>query len=406
MKFNPAPSAIMHIDLNSCFASVEQQANPNLRGRPIAVAAYTTPNGCILAASIEAKKLGIKTGLRIKEGKMLCPNLVVLSPDTDKYRFIHLQFHKLLSKFSPKVIPKSIDEFVLDFHTQPQHLSHLFSIGRQIKSQIKSQIGDWLTVSIGIGPNRFLAKMASNLKKPDGLEEICLKNYLEVYSKLEILDLHGINTRLNARLSAGKIFTVLDFLKSDICHLKSVFHSIASYYWYLRLRGYEIDDVDFGRKSFGHMYSLPKHLTSSNSLAPILHRLVSKMGYRLRNNGYQSRGFYLGLLYTDHSYWHQHRLFKQYFFADSDLYRCLFRLLQSSPQQIPIANLAISCFDLMKNNSIQLDLFSKVNKNLNISRALDSLNKKYGSSIINYADFSTHLPDRIGFGNFDRLTDI
>ena len=403
MEFSSAPSTIMHLDLNSCFASVEQQANPTLRGRPIAVAAYATPNGCILAASVEAKELGIKTGFRVKDAKILCPDLIVLPPDAPKYRFIHHQFQKLLNHYSPNVTPKSIDEFVIDFHHS--HYTNLFDVGHQIKTKIKQNIGDYLTVSVGLGPNRFLAKVASNLKKPDGLEEICHRNYLDIYSKLNLIDLHGINTRLNARLGSRQIYTVLDFLNSDISQLRSAFHSIASYYWYLRLRGYEIDDVDFGRKSFGHMYSLPQKFTKSQDLAPILHRLVSKMGYRLRSHGYQSRGLYLGLLYADHSGWHHHKLFSKYFFADADLYRYAFRLLQSSPQQLPIANIAISCFDLIANNAVQLDLFSTVSKNLNLSHALDSLNKRYGASIVNYADFSTHLPDRIGFGNLDSLVD-
>ena len=89
MEFNPLPSGVMHIDLNSCFASVEQQANPRLRGKPVAVAAFTTPRGCILAASVEAKRLGIKTGMRVGDARSLYPKLVALSPDPWKYRNEH-----------------------------------------------------------------------------------------------------------------------------------------------------------------------------------------------------------------------------------------------------------------------------------------------------------------------------
>ena len=119
LNFNRRPSSIMHIDLNSCFASVEQQANPFLRYKPIAVAAYDTPNGCIVAASIEAKRLGIKVGLRVKEGRLLCPDLIVRTPDSDKYRAVHIALKKLLSDYTPKIVPKSIDEFVLDFSGTP-----------------------------------------------------------------------------------------------------------------------------------------------------------------------------------------------------------------------------------------------------------------------------------------------
>jgi DNA polymerase-4 len=397
----------MHLDLNSCFAAIEQQANPLLRGRPVAVAAYASPNGCILTASVEAKRCGVKVGLQVKEGKALCPDLIILPPDPPKYRFVHLQFQKLLNNFSPVVTAKSIDEFVIDF----AHCSYpdLFSVGQKIKFQIKQNIGDWITVSIGLGPNRFLAKQASNLKKPDGLEEINCQNFESVYSRLTLPDLHGINTALTARLNAVGIFTVTDFYQADISRLRSAFHSVNSYYWYLRLRGWEIDAVDFGRKSFGNMYSLPKHFSQISELCPILHKLVGKVGHRLRTSGYQARGVYLGILYTDHSFWHCHHLFPHYLFDSADIYRSAFRILSHSSVGKPVANLAITCFDLIKNHSIQLDLFNRVSKSISLSSAQDSINQRYGHFVISPASMmgtADLVPDRIGFGNIGDISAI
>jgi len=408
-SFNDAPSYLMHIDLNSCFATIEQQANPLLRGRPIAVAAYTSPNGCILAASIEAKKLGIKTGFRVKEGKSLCPGLIILPPDPDKYRYIHLKLRQLLSSYTTNITPKSIDEFVLNFQNFPSFNTGLLGAGRQIKTRIKQEIGEWLTVSIGIGPNRFLAKLASNLKKPDGLEQICYQNYLDVYSKLKLPDLNGINTRLTARLNSRNIYSVLEFYNSSIYDLRSVFHSISGYYWYLRLRGYEIDDIDFGRKSFGNMYSLPKHYSDSSDLSPILHKLIEKMSFRLRSNGYKAKGIHLGILYSDHSFWHQGKIFHNYMFDSGDIFRASFRLLLLSGCQKPVVNISISCFDLTQNPTIQLDLFSSVLKKINLSKAVDSINQKYGHFVVSPSAMlgtSSLVPDRIGFGSIGDLTEF
>lgn len=401
LPFNSAPSTLMHLDLNSCFAGIEQQANPLLRGRPVAVAAYTSPNGCILTASVEAKKYGVKVGLRVKEGKALCPGLIILPPDTDKYRFVHLQFKKLLSEYSANFVPKSIDEFVLDFKNYPGFSQGLINVGREIKTKIKSTIGDWLTVSIGIGPNRFLAKQASNLKKPDGLEEINFQNYQSVYSRLTLPELHGINTALTARLNSAGIYTVTDFYQSNLPRLRSAFHSVNSYYWYLRLRGWEIDAVDFNRQSFGNMYSLPQHFSQVSDLSPILHKLVAKVGYRLRTAGYQARGVYLGILYTDGTFWHRHRLSSHYLFDSADLFHSAFKNLSHSPRK-PVANLAITCFDLIKNNSIQLDLFNYVSRSLRLTSAEDSINQRYGHFVISPASMlgtADLIPDRIGFGN-------
>jgi DNA polymerase-4 len=407
--FNDAPSYIMHIDLNSCFATVEQQANPLLRGRPIAVAAYASPNGCILAPSVEAKALGIKTGFRVKDGKALCPDLIILPPDPDKYRYIHLKLRQLLLAYTTDLTPKSIDEFVLNFQNYPSFKAGLLTTGRQIKNQIKKDIGDWLTVSIGLGPNRFLAKLASNLKKPDGLEEISINNYNDVYSRLKLPDLNGINTRLTARLNSCDIYSVLDFYQSNISQLRSVFHSIAGYYWYLRLRGFEIDDVDFGRKSFGNMYSLPKHLSDSQDLSPILHKLIEKMSFRLRSSGYKTKGIYLGILYTDHSFWHQGRVLHDYLFDSGDIFRASFRLLLLSGCKKPVANISVSCFNLSLNPTTQLDLFSSVLKKIHLSKALDSINRRYGHFVISPSAMlgtSSLVPDRIGFGNIGDLTEF
>ena len=174
--FNPKPSTVMHIDLNSCFATVEQQANPHLRGKPIAVAAYDSPSGCIIAPSVEAKLLGIKVGMRVKDGRLLCPNLIIHEPDPWKYRNVHLALKKIISNYTNNFYPKSIDEFVLDLEGYPAFSLGMTNIAKEIKRRIKKEVGEWLTVSVGISTNRFLAKTASGLNKPDGLDEINSQN--------------------------------------------------------------------------------------------------------------------------------------------------------------------------------------------------------------------------------------
>src|SRR5260221_13546900 len=113
LVFNNVLPTVMHIDINSCFATVEQQANPLLRGKPVVVAAYTTSNGCILAASVEAKRLGIKTGMYVGDGKKLFSKLVVLPPDPNKYRHVNRQLFTILSRYTAHVSVESIDEMVL-----------------------------------------------------------------------------------------------------------------------------------------------------------------------------------------------------------------------------------------------------------------------------------------------------
>ena len=115
LPLNHNKPTIMHIDLNSAFATVEQQANPLLRGKPIAVAAYTTPNGCVVSPSMEAKKFGVKVGMTVREARLCCPQINVLAPDPHKYRAVHQRFSKIFRDYSPDVVPKFIDGAVIDF---------------------------------------------------------------------------------------------------------------------------------------------------------------------------------------------------------------------------------------------------------------------------------------------------
>ena len=406
MDFNHKASTIMHIDLNSCFATVEQQANPLLRNKPIAVAAYASDNGVIIAPSIESKKLGIKLGMRVGEAKLIYPNIVILEPDPWKYRSVHLKLRQLISQYTADFDPKSIDEFVLNFEGYSSFKKGMLTLGQEIKQRIKSEIGDWLTVSIGIGPNRFLAKTASNLKKPDGLEEINYKNYLDIYSKLSLTDLCGIKKNSAVRLNNYGIYTVLDFYNAPIRTLRLAFKSIVGYYWFLRLHGWEIDDFEIKRKSYGAMYSLPKPLINPEELAPILHKLVEKTSLRMRLDGYKTKGVHVSLLYRDHSFWHHGHINHNPLFNTADIYKVAFKIMTSSPYKSSVASLAVSVFDLQKNNSFQLDFFSNVDKKINLTQAIDKITEKWGEYIITPAAMlgaKSLVPDRVGFGNIRDL---
>lgn len=408
LVFNRQPSAVMHLDLNSCFATIEQQANPLLRGKPVAVAAYATFSGCILAPSIEAKKYGIKTGMRVREGKLLCPNLIVLPPDPWKYRNVHLSLRKIMSTYTSKFSPKSIDEFVLNLEGYPAFSRGVKTVAKEIKERIKKEVGEWLTVSVGISTNRFLAKTAASLHKPDGLDEINYGNYLDIYSQLKLTDLCGIKQRNTIRLAALGISDVLDFYKAPIWKLKAAFHSICGYYWYVRLRGWEIDDINFARRSYGNSYALPKALVTSEKLSPILSKLVEKMGVRLRKAGYKSRGVHLAIAFRDGTYWHKSRAVTKAVFDSRDIFKEAFKLLLISLRK-PVRDLAVSCFNLTKSKSSQLELFEDVPRKEKLVQAIDRVNKSWGDFVVRPGRMiktDSLVSDRIAFGNIKELEEF
>lgn len=407
--FNPASPKVLHVDINSCFATIEQQANPFLRGKPIAVAAYDSPGGCILAPSIEAKTYGVKTGMRVFEGKKLCPALLVLRPDPNKYRFVHLGLRKILSAYTQNFLPKSIDEFVLDLKGYPcLREKTIKQVGQEIKKRVKEEIGDFISISVGIGPNRFLAKTASNLKKPDGLETIDKSNFLTVFSKLKITDLTGIKVGYGNRLHASGIYSVLDLYNAPLWKLKSALKSINSYYWYLRVRGWEIDSVDFARRSYGNSYSLPQAVVGLNQALPTLAKLTEKMTSRLRRAGLSASGVHLFLAFADHTFWHKGVTFSDQFFATSDVLRKVKFLFTMAPQK-KIRKIAVSCFGLKSLKECQLKLFENVGRKITLFDAVDKVNDQNGSFALTCAQMINTdklVPDRIAFGNVKELEEI
>ena len=191
---------VLFIDMNSFFASCEQQTNYWLRGRPIAVCVYTGKYGCVIAPSIEAKKRGIKLGLRLNEAMKICPDLVPLETNPDKYRTYHLRIMNILKRYSDDVIPRSIDEAVVDLSSYKNIYPDVVEVAKKIKKDIFEEVGDYLKCSIGIAPNAFLAKLASDIEKPDGLTVINPENIDAVLKKLELTDFPGISTGMKNRL--------------------------------------------------------------------------------------------------------------------------------------------------------------------------------------------------------------
>jgi DNA polymerase-4 len=409
LALNHNPPTIMHVDLNSCFATIEQQANPLLRGKPIVVAAYDSPNGCVVAPSIEAKQYGIKTGMTVRDARLLYPKVIVRTPDPSKYRAVHLLFRKIFKDYSPDVTPKSIDEAVIDLtDTLCLFKGTVSDIGKEIKKRFRAEIGEWMQCSIGVSTNRFLAKLAASLHKPDGLDIIDHTNVLAVYQRVSLLDLSGINTRFQARLNASGIFTPMEFYQAPLEKLKKqVFQSILGYYWYLRLRGHEIDAVDFKRKSFGNTYALQKQTSDKRELVKLLMKLCEKTGRRLRRAQYSAQGVHVSCVYTDLSYWHIGRKFDVPVYTTRDIYIKALRLLNMSGYTKRVRNLAVSVYDLIPSTNEQLELFASPTHA--VSDAMDKINDRWGEFVITPAlmmDMDDIILDRIAFGGVKELEEL
>ncbi|MEI6237678.1 MAG: hypothetical protein WCP03_03715 [Candidatus Saccharibacteria bacterium] len=406
LPLNPARPLIMHIDLNSCFAIIEQQANPLYRHKPVAIAAYDSPGGIVIASSYEAKALGVKLGVNVREARLLCPSVIVLTPDARKYREAHKLFKQVLLNYTNEIAPKSIDEFIIDFKGSQalQRGRDMQEVAQEIKLKIKESLGSYVTVNIGIGTNRFWAKTAAGLNKPDGLDVMTADSAVDIYKTMKLTDITGINVRFEARLNVAGIYTPMQFLNTGSDTLKKrVFKSKLGFDWYCRLRGWEVDEVVWGRKSFGHTYALGDKTDDREKLSRLLMKLCEKTGRRLRGHGYAAGGVYLSMVFEGRNYWAKGRKTKSEVYSTQDIFLHAQRLLNQAIIPARVTNLAISVYDLIPTKPHQSSLFegSRLD-NRAIADACDDINDKFGEFVITPAimmGMHDLILDRVAFGS-------
>jgi DNA polymerase-4 len=389
LSINRAKPQVMHIDLNSCFATVEQQARPLLRGKPIGITNRLTKNACVVAASIEAKAQGVKVGMTFSDAKILVPNLIMLETDPPKYHYVYQILVKIMQSYSPRVTMKSIDEGIINFEGTTSFVNQrpLVDIGYEIKNRLKEQVGCWMRCNIGIAPNRFLAKTAAGLHKPDGLDIINHVNLRQTLSELKLTDLTGIAERNQARLNACGIYTPLQFLDAPADVLRRhVFKSICGEDWYQRLRGWEVDDYETSTKVVGRQFVLDDMRPSEEVLRSRLAYLCETTAMKLRYKGLSARGIYIYVMYAGGDSWYERRMFKSTFFTNAEVYRRATLLFNRRPQGDWVRMIAVSCYGLEPSHMNQISLLDEVNREVWLTEAMDEINNQFGEFTVTYAN--------------------
>ncbi|MBH2007523.1 hypothetical protein I8H83_02885 [Candidatus Saccharibacteria bacterium] len=410
--YNPETPLVMHIDLNSCFATVEQQARVRLRNRPVAIVNRRTEHTMIVTASYEAKDMGVTLGMKLKDAKKICPDLVGVESDPAKYRYVYHKMLDIMNDYSAHVRMKSIDEGVIDFHEAPKAIRQrgMETIGMEIKGRLITEIGKAMRCNVGIATNRFLAKTAASLHKPDGLDIITAQNLRETLGGLELTKLTGIAHRNEARLNAVGIHTPLQFLDADAQMLRSmVFKSINGDQWHQRLRGWEVDDVDYDMKTAGRQFVLDGYNLPYEQILKRLHHLCEATGKKIRSQGKVARGVVVWA--TTHReqgaprpepgrggwevqrgsrYWHARHMSTAPFFSDQAIYSQAKQLFRNAPPLI--RTIGVTVYELSDDVDPQLSLFGdELARERQIITAVDEINDRYGKNVI-------HSADTIGIG--------
>jgi DNA polymerase-4 len=408
-RLNTEAPQVMHIDLNSAFASAEQQAWPALRGRPMGVTNRLSKECCVIAASYEAKALGIKVGVRRSEAMALCPDFVMLETDPSKYTWMYQNLLRIMKTYSPNFKMKSIDEGIIDFHGVRTERS-LEDIGYEIKRRMKAEVGQYMRINVGIGPNRFLAKMAAGWHKPDGLDTLDHRNLIDFYKSIELEDITGIADAFSARLRAVGIATPMDFLAANPDFLrKRVFKSINGLYWHDRLRGYEMDDQPTHLGMVGRQWVLRKASKDDAWLRSCLHYLAETVGMKLRYRNVEARGVCIWMSFNVGGGWSDKRMLHVPIYTNQDIWLHVSKLFDRRPKHMVIRTMGLYLYQLEPSTRSQLSMFDDVVKADYLTKAMDEINDFYGSFTIFSADTlvgTQNVKQKIPFGGteyFDLL---
>jgi len=394
---------ILHIDLNSCFASIEQQARPMLRGRPVVITNRLSKNSMIITASYEAKALGVRVGMRRIDAQKVCPDVIFVESEASKYRYVFHKLQAIMRDYSPKVVMKSIDEGVIDLTESAQDVRArgLDVLAAEIKHRLRTEVGCAMRCNIGIASNQFLAKTAAGLHKPDGFDVVDETNLIETYGQLKLRDLCGIGHNNVHRLNAVGIYTPLEFLQAERATLeKLVFGGIEGSYWYDRLRGLEVDDFSSGVKSIGRQYVLERFDISREEIFKRLHNLAEDVGSKLRRQELVARGVYLWMRTLSGHYWHRSYLATVPFFSDTTIAYLAREIFNQSPED-PL-EIGVTLYKLQQDDNPQMSIFfDEIAREQRLSAAIDEINLRFGARVVHSAaTIGTHrVKVKVPFGS-------
>jgi DNA polymerase-4 len=293
----------LYVDLNSYFASVEQQLHPEYRGKPIAVVPMLADTTCAIAASYEAKAFGVKTGTMVSDAKQMCPGIILVEARHNAYVEYHHRVVEAVERIIHVKSVNSIDEMVCDLTGSDRERSKAVALAHAVKQSIRDTVGSELRCSVGIAPNDYLAKTATDMQKPDGLVVIEEEDLPHVLHTLELRDLCGIGKNMYKRLWEHGIYTVEMLCNASKNDLRSVWGGIEGERMWQRLRGEDVPHVETHKTTVGHSHVLEPALRSREGACGVVHRLLQKAATRLRQYGLVTGEVALSIRFLPSSKW-------------------------------------------------------------------------------------------------------
>jgi DNA polymerase-4 len=378
---------ILHVDLNAFYASVEQARNTELQGLPVAVAGdKDNRHGIILTASYEARKYGVKTAITIAEAKKLCPNLIFVKPNFREYMKYSNKVMDILRSFSPDVEIFSIDEAWVDV----TGCERLFGSGVEIANKIRERIRKELniTASVGVSYCKLMAKMASDLKKPDATSVVMPEDVPKVIWPLPIEDLMGVGRKTKTKMNAIGIFTIGDLANTQLSLIEKKFGKVGKYLWAFAngIDNSKVSSKGHEVKGIGNSITTPRDVLTINEASEVVMSLCESVGKRMRERGFEGNIIEIMVRTKDFKSFVRQRKLKNYTDITYEIYNEAMELLQENwDMSVPIRLLGVRVTGLRLSNEFrQISFFeeNKRQKSEKLDRCLDAIREKYGSSSV------------------------
>jgi DNA polymerase-4 len=426
----PDRFGFLHIDLNSFFASVEQQLHPEYRGKPLGVCGTMSDTGALIAASYEAKALGINTLTKVGEAKRLCPEIILVDGSHTVYSEYSHRIAAAVERCCPVAHTPSIDEMVCQLMGREREPPAARRIALEIKQAIKEDVGETLRCSIGMAPNRYLAKIASDMQKPDGLIGLLPSQLPRAIAHLKLRDLPGVGARTESRINSKGIETMEQLLALDRNGMHTLWDSVWGDRLYHWLRGADTGDdgapvATEVQKSLGHSHVMGPEFRSDDGAWSIAHKLLHKAAMRLRMEHFYCASLAVTVKYAltreqvaqaerEGTKTKQHTSGIQQLgwgmearFRDCQDTLSLLDVLrkvwakrpQGAEYQKPFF-VGVTLRELLPESEHQADLFGEPDNRNQLSATMDKLNLKYGHTTLHFAGMlpaREAAPTRIAF---------
>lgn len=398
----------LYVDFNSFFASCEQQIDPSLRQKPVAVVPSMTDTTSVIAASYEAKAYGIKTGTKVGEAKKMCPGLVCVKGRHDEY----VKYHHWLKEVVDSVIPvhavRSIDEFACELTGSQRDREKAHMLALDIKEKIYHEVGEAMKCSIGIAPNFLLAKIAGDLKKPDGLTIVEAEDIAERIHTLPLQAIPGIGPRMEKRLHEKGIYELQEMMALSQQHTRKIWGSLLGAQMYRLLQG---EWIDFRKeappKSIGHQHVLPPAKRTPMEAYIVACKLIWKAATRLRKKQMLAQRLSLSVKFINGEKYAREAKFSPTQNSSSFI-KFIKAMYREGPRGKRPIKVSVTLYDFVTEQEHQLSLFQAPDRP-KLFKAVDALNDRYGRDTVTVGTLHSQkesAPTRIAFQRIPELDEV